>query len=448
MSNFYSSVAVAILDLVVFGTCVLIIYDDDENVIRLFNPCLGEFYLEASNSLQANVLCREFTYTISQLVEEFGKENCSLAVQRLYYEGGASLTREVIVAHQIEPNIDGAKYGVPSRFDWREVYWEWGGSASPQGGSSYSPGLLRKRGFFEQPFMAGRWDLVSNDAYGRSPGMDGYPDVRQLQQETKRKGQAIDKMVNPPLVADIQLKNQPASLLPGGVTYINGMMSTGKPGFAPVYQVQPQVKDMMEDLNEVRERISRIFYNDVFQTISQYETRSNVTAVEVDARRAEAFLMLGPVFERIQNEIFSKAIDRTFGIAQRKGLLPPAPDAIQGQTITIKYKSMLEIAQDATAAAGIERVFQLAGNLAGIDPAVMDNIDVDYGLDKISSLLNNDPRFIRSPDQLQAIRQNRQQQMAQQQKAEMAEKLAKSANVLSQTDVGGTRNALQMMLGT
>lgn len=446
-SNFYSSVATAILDMVVFGTCTMIEYDDDDLVIRFFNPCLGEYYLECSNSLEANVLTREFTYTISQLVEEFGKENVSLAAQRLYHEGGASLTREVVVAHQIEPNVDGAKYGIPSRFDWREVYWEWGGSASPQGGSSYSPGILRKRGFFEQPFMAGRWDLVSNDAYGRSPGMDGYPDVRQLQQETKRKAQAIDKMVNPPLVADIQLKNQPASLLPGGVTYISGMMSQGRPGFAPVYQVTPQVKEMMEDLNEVRERISKIFYNDVFQTISQYETRSNVTAVEIDARRAEAFLMLGPVFERIQNEIFTKVIDRTFGIANRKGLFPPAPPEVQGHQMTIKYKSMLEIAQDATAAAGIERVFQLAGNLAGIDPAVMDNIDVDYGLDKISALLNNDPKFIRSPDALQNIRQQRQQQAQQAQQADMAEKMAKSANVLSQTDVGGTRNALQMAMG-
>ena len=446
-SNFYSSMAVAILDLVVYGTCVVIEYDDDDDVVRFFNPCLGEFYLEASNELECNVMCREFTYTVSQVVEEFGRENCSLAVQRLYHEGGASLTRELVVAHQIEPNIDGAKYGIPSRFPWREVYWEWGGSASPQGGSSYSPGFLRKRGFFEQPFVAGRWDLVSNDAYGRSPGMDGYPDVRQLQQETKRKAQAIDKMVNPPLVADIQLKNQPASLLPGGVTYISGMMTTGRPGFAPVYQVQPQIKDMMEDLNEIRERIMKTFYVDVFQTISQYETRSNVTAVEVDARRAEAFLMLGPVFERIQNEVFTKIIERTFGIAHRAGLLPPAPQQIQGHALTIKYKSMLEIAQDATAAAGIERVFQLAGNLAGIDPAVMDNIDVDYGLDLISSLLNNDPRFIRSPEELQQIRQNRQQQQQQQNQAMMAEKMAKSAQVLSDTDVGGTRNALQAMMG-
>lgn len=446
-SNYYTSVATALLDLVIFGTCTRIIYDDFENVINCVNPCLGEFYLEVSGDLRPSAMYREFTYTVSQAVDRFGKENCSPSIQRLYAEGGASLTRELVIAHAIERNRDGRSVGIPEHFEWREIYWEWGGSASPQGGSSYSPGILEKRGYHEQPFMAGRWDLVSNDAYGRSPGMDGYPDCRQLQQEVRRKAQAIDKMVNPPLVADIQLKNQPASLLPGGITYISGMVSTGKVGFAPVYTVTPQIKDMMEDLNEVRARLGKIFYNDVFQVISQYQTRSNVTAMEIDARRAEGFLSLGPVFTRLQTEFFGKDIERVFGIANRAGLIPPAPPEIQGHGLNIKYMSMLEIAQSAASSSGIERLFQIVGNMAGIDPAVLDNVDVDYGIDKMSSLLNNDPKLIRSPDALQGIRQRREQQQEQAQRAAQAEQLAKSAKVASETQVGGGRNALQMMTG-
>src|SRR5262245_44187346 len=223
-SNYYTSVAIALLDLVIFGTCVRIIYEDFDNVITCYNPCLGEFYLENGANLQANAMYREYTSTVNQVVEEFSLENCSIPVQRLFAQGGTSLTRELVFAHAIEPNRDGRKFGIPERFSWREIYWEWGGSASPQGGSSYAPSLLRKRGFFEQPFAAGRWDLVSNDAYGRGPGMDALPDTKQLQQESRRKSQAIDKQVNPPMLADIQLKKQPASLLPGGVTYVSGLM--------------------------------------------------------------------------------------------------------------------------------------------------------------------------------------------------------------------------------
>src|SRR6185437_3468566 len=154
----------------------------------------------------------EFTMTVDALVNKFGIDNVTDSIARLYKDpGGSNRTRELIVAHAIEPNDDGnaGRFGVPSHFKFREVYWEWGGSASPQGGANHQPAFLRKSGYYENPAITGRWDLVSNDAYGRSPGMDALPDQKQLQLESRRKAQAIDKMVNPPLIADVQLKNQP-----------------------------------------------------------------------------------------------------------------------------------------------------------------------------------------------------------------------------------------------
>jgi len=447
-SNFYNSLAVAYFDLVIFGTAVILIYEDFENVIRCFNPCAGEYYVDCSDRMHADVLYREFTLTVDQTVQQFGIENVSPAVAQLYSDGGASLTRELVVAHAIEPNTDGRAFGIPEQFRFREVYWEWGGSASPQGGSSYSPGLLRKRGFNEAPHIIPRWDLVSNDAYGRSPAMDALPDNKQLQLEVRRKSQAIDKLVNPPLVADIQLKNQPVSLLPGGMTYVAGILSgTQRPGVAPIYQVQPPVKEIMEDLNEVRQRIKDIFFNPLFQTASQFETRSNITAVEWDMRRSESLVMLGPVLERLQTELLAPAIERTFAIAARAGIMPLPPPEVGGQPIVLEYVSMLTQAQQAAQTAGVERIFALLGQLAGIDPAVMDNVDIDYGLDYMSARLGNPPRMIRSPEELAAIRQNRQAQQQAQQQAAMAQQLAEGARTLGDTQVGGGQNALERMLG-
>lgn len=438
-SNFYDALAIFYFDLVVFGTAAMLIYEDFDNVIRCVNPCLGEYYVDNDGNLNPNIFAREFTYTVAQAADEFGVENLSPATAGLYASGGANLTREIVVAHMVEPNKDGRKYGIPESFAYRECYWEWGGSASPQGGSSYSPGLLRKRGFHESAAIVTRWDLVSNDAYGRSPGMDALPDIKQLQLETRRLSQGIDKMVNPPMIADVQLKNQPASLLPGGVTYVSGMISQGKTGFAPVYTVNPQVKEMMEQLAEVRGRINGVFYNDLFKVISQFETRSNVTATEIDARRAEAMLMLGPVLERLNHEGFAKIHDRVFGIASRAGILPPAPPEVQGRHLTVEFTSMIELAQNANQASGIERLFNLVGALAGIDPAAADNVDIDYGLDKISHLYNNDPKLIRSPAQLAQIRTQRAQQAQQAQlaqQADTAQKLAGGAKTLSEANPG------------
>ena len=444
-SNFYPSIATFLYDLVIFGTAVMLIYEDFHNVINCYNPCAGEYYVDINGKFRPCILYREFTMTIDAVVGEFGYDACCAATRQAYdLPDGSGRSREIIVAHGIEPNDDGKNFGIPSSFAYRECYWEWGGSTSPQSGQQMPPAFLRKRGYHEQPNIIGRWDLVSNDPYGRSPAMDALGDQKQLQLETRRKAQAIDKMVNPPLVADIQLKNQPASLLPGGMTYITGMTANGgKPGIASIYDTKVPINEITEDLAEIRDRISKVFFNDLFRTISQYETRSNVTATEIDARRAEAMIMIGPVLERLDNEVLKPIIERTWGIMSRAGIFPPAPQEIRGQELNIKFVSMLAQAQEATEAGSIERLFGIAGHLVGVVPEAMDNIDVDFGLDKYASLLKIDPRIIRSPEQLMSIRQKREQQNQQAQQAEIAEKLSAGAKTLSETDVGGGRNALQ-----
>jgi hypothetical protein len=446
-SNFYVAMAVFYFDLVVFGTAVILIYEDFDNVIRCVNPCYGEYYVDIDGNYRPCVFYREYTMTISQVVDKFGIENCSAMVAEQYnLLSGAGRTREIIVAHAIEPNDNPKKYNFPKTFKYRETYWEWGGTTNPQSGTT-SLGFLRKRGYFEQCAIIGRWDLVSNDPYGRSPGMDALPDVKQLQQETRRKAQGIDKVVNPPLIADIQLKNQPASLLPGGMTYIHGMMSTGNAGMTTAYgNWRPDIKTIAEDIGLVQARIKQTFFNDLFQVASQFETRSNITAVEWDMRKSESMVMLGPVVGRVHDEVIGPTIERVWAIMSRAGILPPAPAEIRNRSLDVEYISMLATSQSAAQAGSIERVFQIAGQLAAIDPAVTDNLDFDMGLDIYSQLLGNDPRMIRSPEALAQLRQQRAQQQADAQRAEMAEKYAGAAQAAGQIDVGGGQNVVQRML--
>jgi hypothetical protein len=449
-SNFYNSIAQFYYDLVIFGTASVLIYEDFDNVINCINPCAGEYYIDIDGKYRPTIFYREFTMTISAVVDEFGLENCSDSIKRAYRQGdGASLSREIIVAHSIEPNDDGraAEFGFPSTFAFRELYWEWGGSASPQGGNTQPSGFLRRKGYYDRPNITGRWDLVSNDPYGRSPGMDGLPDQKQLQLESKRKAQAIDKMVNPPLVADVQLKNQPASLLPGGMTYVQGYTSSGKPGISSIYDTKFPINEITEDLNEVRQRLSKTFFNDVLMTASQYETRSNVTAIEWDMRKSESLVALGPALERIDHEVLGPVLDRVFGIANRAGILPPAPEEIQGQAINVEYVSMLQQAQQAAASAGIERVLQLAGGLLPAKEDIMDNIDSDYALDKYSELLNNDPKIIRSPEAVAQIREERQRQVQAAQQAEQMKALAEAGKNLGGIELGGGNVASAMAGG-
>lgn len=447
-SNFYYAMAQFYYDLVIFGTAVIIGYEDFEDVMCWYNPCAGEYYVDIDGAYRPCILYREFTMTIGAVVDEFGYDNCTATVQASYdIKDGSGRTREIIVAHAIEPNDDGKAFGIPARFKFRECYWEWGGSTSPQSGQQMPPAFLRKKGFYEQPHAIGRWDLVSNDPYGRSPAMDGLGDQMQLQLETRRKAQAIDKMVNPPLVADVQLKNQPASLLPGGVTYVSNFAQTGKAAIASIYDTKFDIAAVTEDLNEVRERLKKVFFNDLFQVASQFETRSNVTAFEWDMRRSEAMLMLGPVMERIDHEVLKPIVERQFSVAMRAGILPPAPQEIQGQEINIEFVSMLGQAQDATQAGSIERVFSFVGTLVGAAPDVMDKLDTDYAIDKYSTLLRNDPKMIRSEDEVKQIRNFRAQQAAKQEQAAQVADLATAGKTLAETNLNAPGSALNALVG-
>src|SRR6185312_2073901 len=122
-------------DLLVFGTAPSILYEDEEDLIRLYNPAVGEYYLSSSATMRVDGLYRQFVMSVAQIVDFFGLENCTQEVQKLWSEKGASLETERIVAHSIEPNFgigqsDAGK--VPGKFTWREVYWLYGaGSRQP-----------------------------------------------------------------------------------------------------------------------------------------------------------------------------------------------------------------------------------------------------------------------------------------------------------------------------
>ena len=438
-SNFYTSLGVAYHDMAVFGSAAMIQYEDFEDVIHFYNPCLGEFFFISDQRLVINGMFREYTYTVSQTIAEFGVENCPLELQIAARTGGGTKEKEVVICHAILQNkpvsyqFKDLGYTVPKTFPFYEIHWV---KNSPKGD------ILRISPFKEKPFVGGRWDVTSNDPYGRSPGMDALPAVRQLQIEQRRKAEAIDKMVRPPMVGSVAMKNEPASILPGGVTYVTDPSANG---FKPAFQVEPRIAELMEDLREVQARVNSVFFVDLFLMISQLDTVR--TATEIDARREEKLIQLGPVIERFENEVLDPIVHRTFAICARKGLFPPPPESISGREIQVNYISMLAEAQSAASTAAIERVFAFAGNLVGVLPNIIDNLDGDEAIDVYAEKLKIPPEIIRATAVVAQIRQQRQAQEAQQQALASGAALAQGAKTLSETDVGGGQNALQRMVG-
>lgn len=440
-SNFYQCLGMAYADDVVFGSSPMIQYEDFDNIVHFCVPAMGEFFFGLNAKLEVDTLYREYTYTIKETVDCFGLENVSQSTKTAYATP-SNLDQEIVVCCAMEPNVqvylagETMGYPVPKRFKYRAVYWE----QTSQGGQKYNY-ITRLEGFHERPFAAFRWDVTSNDAYGRSPGMDALPAVRQLQIEQRRKAEAIDKMVRPPMVASVSMKNEPMDILPGGVSYVADPAGSG---FKPAFTVEPRIAEMMEDLKEVQARVQRVFFNDLFLGISQLGTVR--TATEIEARQQETLVQIGPVIERTETEL-DGIVDRTFNIMLRKGLFPPPPPEIQGAPIVVKYVSLFAETQRAASTTAIERLLALAGNLVGVQPDIMDNLDTDKAVDLYANQLNVPPEIIRATKEVLAMRAQRAQAQQTQAALAVGTTAAQGAQTLSQTDVGGGKNALQAMIG-
>lgn len=451
-SNFYTAAAQLFRDVSTFGTSPLLIAEDYDDVIRCYLPCAGEYYLGLGGRLSVDTFYREFTYTVLQIVDRFHLENCPEEVQNFWNAGGAELEREFVVIQAIEPNFAIAPrigknrskvYPVPSSFPWRSIYYI-------RGNQGVAP--LEAKGEHEQPFAVAAWSRTSNDPYGRGPGMDALAAVRQLQHEQERKAEYIDKGVRPPMGADPELQNKPASILPGELTFV--ATEGGKKGFWPLLQTDPaHLAPMIEDIKEVQERIRACFFNHVFQWISQMEGVQPRNELEIAERKGEMIQQLGPIIELFETEFAPIVMHRVLAIMMRRRLLPPPPPSMRGMPVNVDFVSMMVLAYRAAQTASMERGFAVMGNLAQAaqasgEPNPIRTVNLDKALRLYLEKTDFPMTLMRSDQEIQAIDEAHAKAVQAQQAVQAGQAAVEAAQGLSNTQVGGGQNAIMAMLGT
>ena len=436
-SNTYRALHMMYEELGAFGTGASIVMDDYQDVIRHYPLTTGEFCIAQNYRGEIDTLYREFQKTVGELVQEFGRDKCSTTVQNLYDRG--SLDAWVTIVHAIEPR----SARDPSKRDsmnmpFKSCYFEVGGNADK---------YLRESGFKTFPALVPRWATTGGDIYGNSPGMEALGDIKQLQHEQLRKAQGIDYKTNPPLQVPISMKNRDLATLPGGISFVDS--ANPQAGIRTAFEVNLDLSHLLNDIQDVRGRINQTFYTDLFLMLAQ-NPRANMTATEVAERHEEKLLMLGPVLERLHNELLDPLIDTTFSRMIEAGAVPPPPEELLGVELNVEYVSMLAQAQRAVATNGIDRFVGNLGAMAQIKPDVLDKFDSDKWADAYSDMLGIDPELIVSGEQVAMVRQQRAEAIAQQQAAAQAAQDAATAKDLSQarTDQpNALTNAMQMFTG-
>lgn len=444
-SNIYSIFHEAYVNLLGFGTPVIYIEETD-TVAEGFRGYLfpmGQFCLASSYEGRVDSCYREFSMTVRQLVEQFGINKCSSSVQEMWRQ--KRYDQWIDVAHAMEPRATRD----PDRRDalnkpWASFWWE-------KSADSSSQKLLRESGFNEQPFMAPRFMVTGEDVYGSCPGMDVLGDCKALQLWERRKAQAIDKIVNPPVSVPSSLKHQRISMLPGD--QIPTSSSDGNAAVKPIIELHPSA--VTEARNSVYDHVDRIregFFYNLFRMMQNRDQSPNggkqpLTATEVTERHEEKMLQLGPVLERLHDELLRPAINRIVHILARKGKLPPPPPQMRGQQVRIEFISIMDQAQKILGTTGVERFTSFLGSVSAVNKEILDNVDFDATAHEYGDMLGIPKKIFRDPEAVQQMRQARAQQAQAAQQMQAVTAGAQAAKAAAGAEVSPD-NVLGKLLST
>lgn len=431
-SNVYGFLHGMYMELGAYGTAATFLMDDFDTILHGYPLTTGEYRISANYRGEVDTTMRRYQKTVAQVVKEFGYANCTPATQALY--DNHSLDAWVTITHLVEPNADRD----PSKRDAKNMAWK----SWYQEDGARDQSFLRQSGFKRFPAICPRWSTYGGDIYGNSPAMLALGSVKQLQHEQLRKAEAIDYQTKPPMQVPTSMMNRDVNMLPGGITFVD---ATGpQNAIRSAFDVNLNLQYLQADIVDVRQRINRSFFVDMFLSMSDPAT-TRMTATEVAERHEEKLVLIGPTLERLHDEALNPLVEYTFDRMMALGLLPPPPQEMQGQELNVEFVSVLAQAQRAVAVNGTDRFVMGLGQVAAIKPEVIDKLDSDEWADQYADLLGVDPRLIVGNEKVAIIRQQRAQ--AQQAQAQMAgmEQMATAAQKVGSIPTG-QQNGLSDLL--
>lgn len=429
----------------VYGTGCMAALPDEQDVVRFYHYPIGTYALDTSARGVVDTFYREYTMTARQMEQQFGRDSLKPNTQQMA-EKGSLLA--ITVCHLIEPNPDADMTRADNlSMPWRSTYWEKGSNDGL---------VLRQSGFQTFPIMAPRWDVNGVNVYGSGPGDVALGKSRELQLLEADKLRIVQQLARPAVTAPLSMRGMAANLVPGGTVWVPDQL-VGQ-AFQPAYVPDPSaLPNVRAEIDQCERAVAEAYFEDLFLLISQAD--GQMTATEVIQRKEEKMLMLGPVVERNNDELFDPLMDQVFQIMVEQStprwlglmpgvpLIPPPPEELAGVPLTVEYISILAQAQKAIAAGTIERSLQFTGLMiqSGF-PEAADSINPDAMQAAYYAAIGAPPTILRDAEQVAGIRQARAEQQQQQMMAEQGMAMAQGAKTLAETPTEGD-TALTAMLG-
>lgn len=404
-ANFVPQNGQVFMSLGAFGTGSMFIdAAEGEPGLRYRSIHLGEtFFVENHQGIIDKVI-RRFQLT-SRQAQSWFKADCPKEI----IDGSQSnAMRKYWFLHCVKPNSERD----PKAIDYK------GMGFSSYYAAEISRKVIRREGFRSFPYAIARDRRAPGEIYGRSPAMRVLPGIKTLNDMKKTVLKQGQRTVDPVLLLHDDGVMDGFNMQPGAANY-GGVTADGRPlvHTLPVGNIAIG-KDMMDD---ERLAIKDAFLETIFQILTEHP---EMTATEVVERVKEKNILLSPTIGRQNSEYLGPGIEREIDLFTQQRLLPPMPPALieaKGQ-YKIVYTSPLAKAAQAEEASGLLRTIEWAGKTAmeTQNPEIMDHFNWDVIVPEMADIGAVPISWINAPEAVMAKREQRAQQMQQQQMIDAA----------------------------
>jgi hypothetical protein len=297
--------------------------------------------------------------------------------------------------------------------------------------------FVKISGYNYFPVIIPRWETRANRPWGSAgPGEIAVGDIITLNEMEKSRLEGVHKLVRPPMVGPASLKRHQASILAGGITYVDeqGLQH----GFKPAFQMDPKLYELIQCENEYEEAIDEAFYVDLFRQFSSSESKTHVTAEEIKEKSSEKMQMVAPALGQLDHDQNAKLIENARIILRDLGRLPQLPKEIAGEDVRIEYISILAQAAKASMMNSVERGVNFIGSLSQLTqkPEIIRLLNERKVARQYLDFLAIDPDLIRDDEELDEIAAQAAQEAQAQKQMQMDQQAAATAKDLSQAQPG------------
>lgn len=290
---------------------------------------------------------------------------------------------------------------------------------------------VRRKGYRTMPVSVSRHSTAPGEIYGRSPAFDVMPNIQALNAMKHTTLRAGHKAVDPALLfhddggQSRTLQSKPGGLNPGYVDDRGNPMVSRMPGG------ENGIPYAMEMMEQEKEPIRVSFLEEFYKILT--DPNSRMTTTEVLEVMSKQGILVRPFASRYETEKQHPMTQRDLELSMSNDQIEPFPDVVReaGAYPLIDYENPLAAMARAESTAKSMRFMEAITPLANVRQDVLDRIDADAMAKGMAEEIGVKPSYIRSDDDVAAIRAERAEREQAAIDAEQVEQIASATEKLA-----------------